>query len=167
MSFCSSPDRKTIFLPASGFGAFVGPCQVVCGPAYLATAALASDTASAMAGATANIPASATAPVSMAKWLTSTFMLLSSHFSSSRLRAEQDSFSRLPVDADRVRVAHYIRCAATVVEQDLSHPKTRETRLSVQPGTPRSSGFPKQWPSGVAQHSSNSGPSAHVLVESG
>jgi hypothetical protein len=35
--------------------------------------------------------------VSKAKWLTSTFMLLSSHFSSSRLRAEQDAFPRLPV----------------------------------------------------------------------
>src|ERR1700727_445022 len=84
MSFCSSPDRKTIFLPASGFGALVGPSQVVWGPAYLATAALASDTASARAGATANIPASATAPVSKAKWQTSTFILLSSHF---RVRA--------------------------------------------------------------------------------
>src|SRR5579863_1837116 len=51
MSFCSSPERKTIFLPFSGFGAFVGPSQVVCGPAYLATAALASETASAKAGA--------------------------------------------------------------------------------------------------------------------
>src|SRR5271155_5825694 len=80
MSFCSSPDRKTTFLPGSGLGALVGPSQVVCGPAYLATAALASDTASAMAGVTANIPASATAVVSMAKWLTSTFMVLSSHF---------------------------------------------------------------------------------------
>src|ERR1700722_3451859 len=101
MSFCSSPDRKTIFLPASGFGPLVGPSQGVWGPAYLATAALAPDTASARAGATANIPATATAPVSKAKWLTSTFMLLSSHFSSPRLRAQQDSFPRLPVGAER------------------------------------------------------------------
>src|ERR1700722_983870 len=97
MSFCSSPDRKTIFLPTSGFGALVGPSQVVWGPAYLATAALASDTASARAGATANIPASARAPVSKAKSLTTIFMVLSSHFSSSRLRAEQHSFPRLQI----------------------------------------------------------------------
>src|SRR6202021_616307 len=97
MSFSSSPDRNPIFLPASGFGALVGPSQVVWGPAYLATAALASDTASARAGAAANIPASATAPVSKAKWLTSTFMVLSSHLSSSRLCAEQGSFPRLLV----------------------------------------------------------------------
>ena len=32
MSFCSSPERKTTFLPGSGFGALVGPSQVVCGP---------------------------------------------------------------------------------------------------------------------------------------
>src|ERR1700735_1258638 len=97
MSFCSSPDRKMIFLPASGFGALVGPAQVVWGPAYLATAALASDTASARTGATANIPASATAPGRTAKWLISTFMALSSYFTTLRLRAEQDSFPRSPV----------------------------------------------------------------------
>src|SRR5438105_566389 len=54
MSFCSSPERKTTFLPDSGLGAEVGPCQTVCGPAYLATAALASATtcaSSAKAGA--------------------------------------------------------------------------------------------------------------------
>src|SRR5207237_91245 len=33
MSFCSSPDRKTITLPGSGFGAAVGPSRLVCGPA--------------------------------------------------------------------------------------------------------------------------------------
>src|SRR4029450_4990676 len=44
MSFCSSPDRKTTFLPASGVGPDVGPSHTVCGPAYLATAALASAT---------------------------------------------------------------------------------------------------------------------------
>src|SRR5882724_2670763 len=42
MSFCSSPDRKTTFLPASGAGPDVGPSHTVCGPAYLITAAFAS-----------------------------------------------------------------------------------------------------------------------------
>src|SRR5258706_10144078 len=46
MSFCSSPERKTMDLPASGFGAVVGPSQVVCGPEYRATSALALVTAS-------------------------------------------------------------------------------------------------------------------------
>src|SRR5262249_53129485 len=44
MSFCSSPERKTTFLPLSGFGPEVGPSHTVCGPAYLTTAALASAT---------------------------------------------------------------------------------------------------------------------------
>jgi hypothetical protein len=57
MSFCSSPERKTIFLPGSGVGALVGPSQVVWGPAYFATAALASTTASAKAGAIRDAPA--------------------------------------------------------------------------------------------------------------
>src|ERR1700761_6302683 len=56
MSFCSSPERKTIFLPGSGFGALLGPSHVVCGPAYFATAALASATASAKAGEIVNAP---------------------------------------------------------------------------------------------------------------
>src|SRR4030095_4917708 len=44
MSFCSSPERKTTFLPASGVGPDVGPSHTVWGPAYLATAAFASAT---------------------------------------------------------------------------------------------------------------------------
>src|SRR5215471_6016854 len=44
MSFCSSPERNTTFLPASGVGPEVGPSHTVCGPAYLATAAFASAT---------------------------------------------------------------------------------------------------------------------------
>src|SRR5271166_3403558 len=68
MSFCSSPDRKTIFLPGSGFGPLVGPSHVVCGPAYLATAALASDTASAKAEAGNKQPVNAMVePASTAK----------------------------------------------------------------------------------------------------
>src|SRR5947209_2279705 len=61
MSFCSSPERKTTFLPGSGFGALVGPSQVVWGPANFSTAALASETASANAGVIHDDPAEAAA----------------------------------------------------------------------------------------------------------
>src|SRR6185295_1151732 len=59
MSFCSSPDRNTTFLPASGVGPDVGPSHTVCGPAYLITAALASaSTWASSARATMLAPAS-------------------------------------------------------------------------------------------------------------
>src|SRR5580765_5177816 len=58
MSFCSSPDRNTTFLPASGAGPDVGPSHTVCGPAYLITAAFASASTWA-SSARATIPAPA------------------------------------------------------------------------------------------------------------
>jgi hypothetical protein len=72
--------QKDDLLAGSGFGALAGPSQLVCAPAYLATAALASDTASAKAGWATSIAASAAAGASKACWLTSTFMVLSSLF---------------------------------------------------------------------------------------
>ena len=89
-----------------GLRRLVGPSQLVCGPAYLATAALASDTASAMDGATANSATSATAPPNRAWGLTSTFIALLP-FSCSRLRVELDFISNYGLAPQLARMPRF------------------------------------------------------------
>src|SRR5471030_1631626 len=106
MSFCSSPERKTMDFPASGFGAVVGPSQVVCGPEYRATSALALATASSACpgAARANItPARTADPASRRRLPIFRFIGFPSHFDPavvSRWRGDGTFFTE-QVEADR------------------------------------------------------------------